>query len=150
MTTLLRRNSNLFPVVPSIFNDFLLDEFSNLNPYFAIKKQTLPAVNVKESENEFKIELAVPGLKKEDFKLAIENNVLTISSERKEEQEEKDKNGYTRKEFSYQSFSRSFNLPEKLVDAEKIEASYNEGILNISIPKREEQKPKPSRLIDIN
>ena len=109
----------------------------------------MPSVNVKETDNEFKLEIAAPGLKKEDFKLNLENNVLTIASEKEENTEEKD-NGYARKEFSYYSFSRSFTLPEKVVDAEKIEAKYENGVLEILIPKREEEKPKPVREISIN
>lgn len=148
MTTLVKRNGNFFPVFPSIINDFFADDFSNWSPIYSAKKQFLPAVNLKETEKDFTIELAVPGMKKGDFKLEIEGNVLIISSEKKEENMDKE-SGYTRKEFSYQSFSRSFNLPEKLADTDRIEATYTDGILNIVIPKREEQKPKPSRVLDI-
>ena len=88
-------------------------------------------------------------MKKEDFKVELNNNVLTISSEREEEHEEN--NGkFNRREFSYQSFQRSFNLAKEIVDADKIEAKYENGLLHLRIPKREEVKPKPSRLISIN
>lgn len=116
--------------------------FSNTNT-------TLPAVNVIEKDEEFAIELAAPGMKKDDFKIHLEGNVLTISSERKDHKEEKNGN-YSRREFSYQSFQRSFTLPEATVESDKVSAQYNDGILNIHIPKREEAKPKPAREIKIS
>jgi HSP20 family protein len=116
---------------------------------FSSTDTTLPAVNVKETEDSFEIEVAAPGMKKEDFKVNIENNVLTISSEKKEERKEEEKGRFTRREFSYQSFQRSFSIPENLVDGEKISARYCEGILCIALPKKEEVKPKPAREISI-
>ena len=98
-------------------------------------KGTMPAANVIESENEFKLDMAVPGYQKNDFNLEVENDILVISAEMKDSKEDKDK-GYSRKEFSYQSFSRSFHLPES-VNAEKINAKYDNGILHIHIPKME-------------
>jgi len=98
----------------------------------------IPAANIKENEKSFDIEIAVPGMKKEDFKINLENNVLTISSEKEEEKNEEKKN-YTRKEFVYGSFSRSFTLP-KIVETEQINAVYENGILNIQLPKKEEAK----------
>jgi HSP20 family protein len=95
------------------------------------------------------IEVAAPGMTKEDFKVDYENGRLTISSERKNESKEKDGN-YTRREFSYQSFQRSFTVPENIVNGDKIAATYKEGILHISLPKREEVKPKPARAIKIS
>lgn len=103
-------------------------DWSNLN--FSDTNTTLPAVNVIGNDNEYAIELAAPGMKKEDFKINPDENVLTISSERKEEKEGK-KGHYSRREFSYQSFQRSFTLP-------------------VNIPKREEAKPKPAREITIS
>jgi len=97
-----------------------------------------PAVNIQEDEKQFLLEFAVPGMKKDDFKINLENQLLTISSEMKEENEETDKN-YTRREFACNSFSRSFTLPKNIV-AEKINADYKDGILNISIPKDEKTK----------
>ncbi len=102
-----------------------------------------------ENDNEFLIEVAAPGLKKDDFNVGYDNGKLTISSEKKNEKEEKDGNKVTRREFSYQSFQRSFTISENIVDADKIKANYKEGILHISLPKREEQKPKPIRQIEI-
>lgn len=137
--------SNGIPVMPSVFDDFFRDwslsNFSNTNT-------TLPAVNIKENDDEFKVEVAVPGMDKKDFKINLENNILTISSEKEIENEEKN-DKYTRKEYSYQSFERSFNLPKNVVNSEKITASYKNGELIITVPKREEAKPVPAKLIEI-
>ncbi|ACU06978.1 Small heat shock protein [Flavobacteriaceae bacterium 3519-10] len=130
MSNLIRRNS--------FFDDFITkDLFELATPKFAKSEFTLPSVNVKEVNDGFTIEVAAPGMKKENFKLNLERNVLTISSENQAEQEEKDENGaFTRREFNYSSFTRSFTLPE-IVDSEKIEASYEDGILKINVPKKE-------------
>ncbi|WP_103070714.1 Hsp20/alpha crystallin family protein [Aquimarina sediminis] len=108
-----------------------------------------PAVNVKETDNDYTVELASPGLVKEDFNIELDNDTLTISASSKSENDTKEDNGkYTRKEFSYSTFKRSFSLPDT-VDSTRIEASYENGILLISIPKKEEAKVQPKRLIDI-
>jgi HSP20 family protein len=107
----------------------------------------LPAVNVVEDKEKFRIEVAAPGLKKEDFKLNVDNGILTISSEKRQENEIKEEN-YAKREFQYSSFSRSFTLPNS-VDSEMISASYTDGILNIQIPKREEAKQKEPKQIQI-
>ncbi|MEJ7680088.1 MAG: Hsp20/alpha crystallin family protein [Segetibacter sp.] len=149
--TLTRRNGNLSNSFPNLFDDFLnRDLFDWNNSNFSNTGTTLPAVNVKETPESFVVEMAAPGMKKEDFKVELNNNVLTISSEQKTEHEEKDNDKYTRKEFSYQSFQRSFQLSREAVDADKIQAKYENGVLNLAIPKREEVKQKPSRLIDIS
>ena len=109
---------------------------------------TLPKVNIKETADAFIVEMAVPGLKKSDFHVDIDNQVLSISTETKEEKEQKEEN-YTRREFGYSSFKRTFTLPESVND-EKINASYNEGILSILLPKKEEAKQKPARTISIS
>jgi HSP20 family protein len=137
--------SSGIPVMPSVFDDFFRDwSLSN----YSDTNTTLPAVNIKESNDEFTVEVAVPGMDKKDFKVNLENNILTISSEKKLENEEKN-DKYTRKEYSYQSFERSFNLPKNVVNSEKISATYKNGELIISIPKREEAKPIPPKLIEI-
>jgi len=137
------------PASPSsldkFFDENLRDIFST---NYAGPKATMPSVNVKETDDEFQIEVAAPGMKKEDFSIDLDNNVLSISSEHKEEEKDEDE-GYTRKEFSYQSFCRTFNIPEGLVDQEKIDAKYNDGILNIRLPKQEESKEKPPKRIDV-
>ncbi len=108
-----------------------------------------PAVNVQETDDDFLIEVAAPGLDKKDFNVNLDNNVLTISSEKEHKDEEKEGSRYMRREFSYTSFSRSFTLPEA-VDAEKIKAKHKDGVLLITIPKKEESKRKPSKQIDIS
>jgi HSP20 family protein len=149
--TLARLSDNTFPSFPSLFNKFFegdLMDWSNYN--FAGVNSTLPAVNVKENDNEFQIEVAAPGMKKDDFKVNFDNGRLTISSGSKEEKSEKNGGKYTRREYRYQSFQRSFTIPENVVDGEKIQARYNDGILDITLPKREEVKPKPAREIKIS
>ena len=99
-------------------------------------KGNLPSVNIQDNEKDFVIEVAAPGVKKDEFNIKVEKNVLSISREIKEEKEENNDN-YTRKEFSYHSFSRSFTLP-KIVNVDDIKADYNEGILMITLPKKED------------
>ena len=122
----------------------MVNEFVNgwVAPEF--RKSAVPAVNIKESDTLVEIQLAAPGFKKEDFKIAVENDVLTIGAEVKKEEEEK-KDSYTRKEFSYSSFSRSFNLPEFL-ETENVKAVYENGILNIALPKKAEVKTAPKEI----
>lgn len=135
------------PAMPSFFDDFLKDwSLSN----YSDTNTTLPAVNIKENEDEFTVEVAAPGMDKEDFKINVENNVLTISSEKTVENEEEVKDKYTRKEYSYQSFERSFNLPKNIVESDKITAKYKNGELKISIPKKEAAKPTPPKFIEVN
>jgi HSP20 family protein len=106
-----------------------------------------PAVNIIETQNEFRIEVAVPGLNKDDFKINIENDLLTVSASKESKSEETDET-YTRREFSYNSFSRSFTLPETVAN-DHISAEHKDGIVHIHIPKKEEAKPKPAREIAI-
>lgn len=134
------------PAIPSLFDNFFRD-WSLTN--FSDTNTTLPAVNIKENEQEFIVEVAAPGMDKKDFKIHLENDVLTISSEKTIESNEK-KDNYTRKEYSYQSFERSFNLPKNTVDNDKINAHYKNGELVIAIPKRPEAVTKPARLIEVH
>ncbi len=147
----MRMHDRNFPSKSSFFDRFFNDDLLDWDTKnFAGTDSNLPAVNVKENDDEFRIEVAAPGMKKEDFNVKLENDRLTISSEKEEKKEEKDKDEeYTRREFSYTSFQRSFTVPEKLVQTEKIKASYKDGILNVVLPKQEEAKPKPARKIDI-
>jgi HSP20 family protein len=145
MTTLSKwRNGTL----PNLMEDFFArDLFDIRNP---LQSSGVPAVNIRETKDEYAIEVAAPGMKKEDFRLKVENDVLTISSENQSEKEEKDDKGqYTRREFSYQSFQRSFTLPNT-VQGDKIEATYTDGVLHIKLPKKEEAKQKPPREIKIS
>ena len=134
-----------FPVLPNVFNDFFRD-WSTSN--FSDTNTTLPAVNIKENENEFLVDVAVPGMEKEDFKIDLDNDILTISSEKTINNENSDEK-YTRKEYSYLSFKRSFTLPKDVVDNDNISATYKNGELKITIPKLEEAKPKPVKLIEV-
>jgi HSP20 family protein len=112
-----------------------------------LKKQSLPAVNVNESEKNYEIELAAPGRSKKDFNISAENGVLTISSEQKEEKEQKEK-GYSRKEFSYNSFSRSFSLPDN-ANEDDIKASYADGILKLEVAKKIIGQPRSKKAIEV-
>ena len=146
MTLLRKHSENVFPSF--IDNFFSRDWMDWSNANFSNTNTTLPAVNIKEDQDQFEIEVAAPGMKKEDFKINLDNNQLIISSEKKTDvNEEKEK--YTRREFSYQSFTRTFTLPEGMVNGDKIEAKYNDGVLTLKLPKREEVKPKPARMIAI-
>ena len=146
MTLVKRTSDNLFP---SLFDNlFSRDWMDWNNSNFSSTNTTLPAVNLSENDKEYTIEVAAPGMKKEDFNISMDNNQLHISSEVKNEKETKDDN-YYRKEFSYQSFKRSFNLPMERVNDNKISAKYKDGILCIHLPKRDEVKTKPSRTISI-
>ena len=150
--TLAKRNGNLTnSIMPGLFDDFFTkDLFDWRSSNFSGNGTSLPAVNVKETNEHFVVEMAAPGMKKEDFKVQLENNMLTISSEHKQEHEHKEEDRYTRKEFSYQSFQRSFQLSKETVDADNIQAKYENGVLTLTIPKREEAKQKPARLIEIS
>lgn len=146
--SLIRRN-NLFPAVQNLFDDFLTRDFAQLAMQNSLTNTTIPAVNIKETSENFEVEMAAPGMKKEDFKIQLENNQLTISSEKETEEEEREENRYTKKEFSYQAFQRTFQLPRDVVDVEKIEARYENGMLRLVIPKKEEAKQRPPRQIQV-
>ena len=136
MTLVKFNNGHKNHVVNPFFSDVynLLND-SVLSDKFAIRT---PAVNIAENENEFEVELAVPGLKKEDFKINLEKNVLTVSAEKKAEEVNENKK-FSKREYSYSSFSRSFTLPQS-ADQNKIEADYTDGILKLTIAKKEEAK----------
>lgn len=127
-------------MLPTVLDDFFKpwNEWFDQSSSFFGRVMTVPAVNITENKNEFKVSLAIPGMKKEDFNIDVEGNMLTISSEKEENKEENEKM-YTRKEYNYSSFSRSFTLPED-VNKEKIEAKYEEGVLKLMLPKKEETK----------
>ena len=127
--------------MPGFFDDDLLPMSNN-------RSNSLPAVNIREDEKRFILDLAVPGIEKKDLKIEFHEDILTISSEIKNESEESS-DGYKRKEFSYSSFSRSFQIPEN-INKDKIEANSKDGILSVSLPKAEEEKSKISRQIKIS
>jgi len=126
--------AKLSETMPSLFDDF----FKPWNEWFegglSMRTVKVPSVNITEQKNEYLVSLAAPGLKKENFKINVDGNMLTISSEKEENKEEKDKK-FTRKEYSYSSFSRCFTLPEEINQA-KIEAKYEDGVLKISLPRK--------------
>src|ERR1700761_1785708 len=128
-----KRNSSLLPGFNDVFETIFNDTFFNDRAMTRV-----PAVNISETENNYHVELAAPGLKKEDFKLNLENNVLNVSVEQSANHEDNQKN-YSKREYSYSSFVRSFTLPDSADDSQ-IEASYTDGILRIDIAKREEAK----------
>ncbi len=117
-------------------------------PVFSGRSSSMPAVNIREDDQKFILDLAVPGMDKKDIKIDLNEDFLTISSESKNESKENG-NGYQRKEFSYTSFCRSFQLPENITK-DKIEASYKDGILSVTIPKAVEEKNKISRTVEIS
>lgn len=141
MTLLSRR----FPSLTSIFDE----PFFNLD--WQGKKSWMsevPPVNIVDKGGEFDVELAVPGMKKEDFLITCENGYLTIKAEKEEKKEEKDKN-YTRREYNYNSFERSFSLPES-VKADQVKAKYENGVLKLTLPKKEEARSKPKLEVKIS
>ena len=149
--TLAKLTNGMYPSFPSLFDRFFDGDLMDWNrSNYSSTNSTLPAVNVKEDDNEFLIQVAAPGMAKEDFVVNYDNGNLTISSEHKYENEEKDKGRVTRQEFSYQSFKRAFTVPETIVEADKIAAKYEDGILYLTLPKRDEVKPKPPKQIAIS
>ena len=144
--SLIKRNENW---LPSVFDDMFKTDWLGGTTNVNSIGTSIPAVNIKESDDSFRVEVAAPGKAKEDFNIELDNDVLTISSENKNEQETAAENGrFTRKEFSYSTFKRAFSLPES-VDSAKISASYNNGVLEIALPKKEEAKVQAKRMIEI-
>lgn len=144
------KRENYSPTWSSFFNDFLnRDWYDWNNQNYSLTNTTIPSVNIKETENEFEVDMAAPGMNKEDFKIELNNNILTISSERQMENETSKGKNVTRREFSYQSFSRSFTLPA-IVETDQITAKYENGLLRVNIPKKEKAKPKPLKQIQVS
>ena len=135
---------------PTFFDDFFnRDLFDWRLSNYSNTGTSMPAVNIRETPEAYEVEMAAPGMSKSDFKVELEGNNLTISSEKRSENEEKDGENYSRREFSYQSFNRMFTLPKDVVDSENIKAKYEDGVLKLQIPKKEEAKLKPPRVIEI-
>ena len=139
---LIRKQNTWYPSI--------IDDFFNANWNFEVPNysHSLPAVNIKEADKEFTLQIASPGLTKEDFEVSFEDNVLSIEVVKKNNDKENN-NDFTRFEFDYNSFKRSFTIPES-VEINKIEASYLNGILNIILPKKKEALPVPKKLIKIS
>ncbi|BDD02967.1 Hsp20/alpha crystallin family protein [Aureibacter tunicatorum] len=142
--SLIKRRNGFLSDIPSIYDNLIgkdLFDFGNS------AQGTLPSVNVKDNKEEYVLEVAAPGLKKDDFHIEIHHNLLTVSSEKKQSKEEKDDN-FTRKEFHYSSFKRTFSLPDT-IKGDEIKAGYNDGILEITIPKKTEVIKEGGRKIEI-
>lgn len=133
-------------MITRIFPDFDYLTDNPVTRYFTEKSNLIPSVNIYEFEAGFRIEVAAPGLEKADFKIDIDKDILTISSEKVTTEPEGEK--AIRKEFETKPFKRTFTIPET-VDTKKISATYNNGILIVNVPKREAEKPKPTRNITI-
>ncbi len=141
--TLIKRSYPEFPQISNWLEDIFSKDFDMVNKI----KGTIPLVNIKEAKDSFVIEMAAPGMKKEDFELDLDNNILVISAKNEQNEVSKQEN-YTRREFNYCNFKRAFTLPET-ADVEKISAKYDAGILVISIAKKDEGKVQQKRKIDI-
>lgn len=146
---LTKRNWNNFSLFSPMFDNFNRELLNWDNKNYSSTSTTVPAVNIKENADSFEVEVAAPGMAKDDFRVTLDGNLLTISSAKQEENEEHQDN-YTRREFSYQSFQRSFELQKEVVDQDNIQARYENGMLRLTIPKKEEAKQKEPRMIEIS
>ncbi|MGB0888109.1 MAG: Hsp20/alpha crystallin family protein [Vicingaceae bacterium] len=149
MGTLIKNNNGFFPSVPSLFDDFFTRDLFNHKTSLSKDADTLPAVNIQETASSFELEVAAPGMNKDDFNIELNNGTLIINAQRTKEIEDKGDN-YTRKEFNYQQFQRSFQLPQMAIKEEGVSAQYNDGILSISIPKKENSEVTATRKITIS
>lgn len=149
--TLVKRNGSLLNSFPALFDDvFNKDLFNWQRSNFSDSNTTIPAVNIKETAENYEVEVAAPGMSKKDFKVELDGNLLTISSEKSDSREATETDRMSRREFWYQSFQRTFELPKGVVDVEQIQAKYEDGLLMLTIPKKEEAKQRPPRLIQIS
>jgi len=147
--SIIKRNGNHSQSFPALFDDLFSRELFNWgNNNFSSTSTTVPSVNIRETADNYEVEVAAPGMEKKDFSIRLDGSLLTISSVKEQQQENKQEN-YTRKEFSYQSFQRSFELPKNVVDEDNINARYENGLLRLTIPKKEEAKQKEPRMIEI-
>lgn len=148
--SIVKRNNDLFSMMPLFFNDPITKDLWNWGMNNSSSTNTtIPAVNIKETPDHFDVEMAAPGMSKDDFRVELDGNILTITSDKKTQNEEKENEHYTTREFSYQSFQRTFELSKDVVDVDKIGAKYENGLLHLTIPKKEEAKQKPPRMIQI-
>ncbi len=143
MSTLVKSRNSFVPF-SNLFDEFFKPGYTPQSRAF----HKVPAVNVKEDERSYQIDIAAPGLSKEDFNVALENDVLSISAESKKEEEQTETN-YTRKEFAYSEFRRTFSLPENKVDVDAVSANYRDGVLSITLPKLEVGTKDAKREIEI-
>ena len=145
MSTLATTTARMFPAFTSLWEDLLNKD---LLEWDGDLTASTPSVNVRETDKDFRIELAAPGMKKDDFNIELQNNVLTISTEKKEQKEEKLEGKFLRREFSYRAFQRSFALPENC-ERDSIKATYTDGILNISLNKKYVEAITTSKKIQV-
>ena len=147
---IVKRNGNLQNQFPKFFDDLINRDLFNWGlSNFSDTNTTIPAVNIKETTDSYEVEVAVPGMEKKDFKVVLEGNTLTISSEKTTSNEQSEAAKYRSREFSYESFSRTFTLQKEVVDTENIQAKYDQGVLHLLIPKKEQAKEKESKRIEI-
>lgn len=145
MNAVKRNNSNVNGLFPSVMDELFRDWAGGTQ---AVNKM-VPPVNIRETEKDFYVAIMAAGMNKEDFNIEVDNDVLTISAEVKSQNKEPEEGKYTRREFSFSSFKRAFTMPET-VNTDDINASYENGVLTLTLPKKEEALPKPKRMIDIS
>lgn len=148
---IMKKETENFPFVKSVFSDFFdtgIDKFFDFRPAGNNWFKKIPATNIWSDEKSYMIEVAVPGLKKEDFKVTIEDDMLNISAEKEETKEETKKN-FTRREYNFNSFSRSFYVPD-VISTDKVDAHYENGLLRLVLPKKEEAKKNGAKKIAIS
>ncbi|HEY0612010.1 MAG TPA: Hsp20/alpha crystallin family protein [Chitinophaga sp.] len=149
--SLVKKYREPFNSLPTLFENLLNRDFFNWDNFNnSASGTTIPTMNIKETDENFLVELAAPGMTKDDFRIHLDGNSLTISSDRNTDTEQQDDGKYSYREFSYQSFKRTITLPADVVDDDKIQARYENGLLSLTIPKREEVKKKPARQIAIH
>ena len=147
--TLVRKNKHSNPEVNSLLNDFFNEGFLNWPVSNGQKAWNhKPAVNISENEDQWTVDLAVPGMKKDNFKISLEEDTLTVKAEAEHSTSE-NKEHFMVKEFNYSSFERSFKLPENKIEQDSIKANYENGVLSISLPKKDEAKPQPKKEIAV-
>ncbi|NND78253.1 MAG: Hsp20/alpha crystallin family protein [Flavobacteriales bacterium] len=151
MKTLVRTNGNpaKFPSVPKLFDDLFMRDLFDMPLGTFRTKPSIPSVNISETDKNILVEMAVPGMDKKDINLELENGRLNIWADKTEEKDESSKN-FTRKEYGYYSFHRSFDLPENMIDKNKISAKYKHGILSIDIPRSEQALKKSGKKIKVS
>jgi HSP20 family protein len=143
--SIIRRN-NPYPGMLNLFDDLIARDLFNWGTgNNSSTNTTIPAVNIKETNDHFEVEMAAPGMSKDDFKIELDGNTLIITREKQQQREEKENERYTQKEFSYQSFQRTFQLSKDVVDLDKIQARDENGVLNLVIPKKRRSKTKATK-----
>lgn len=144
------KNSPILSTLPQLFDDFLTRDLADWGfKNHSVTNTTIPSVNIIESNDGFTVEMAAPGMIKSDFTIELDNDILKISSKKEKDELMDENQRYVKREFSYESFVRTFHLTKTVVDDSKINAKYEHGILRIFIPKREEAKALPPRQIKI-